>query len=316
MEKSILIRMDDIRSENQKFFAKFPEANKIWDVLKDIIKVYLGGQLALAAQRMYDLCFSDISKIATSSLDENRVLFRMRNSGDKFDEYSQDEMYHIPFEKNYLVSNERFSISGYPSLYLGASSYVCWEELGRPALENVTLAIFRIKQYIKVIDLTYNKKQEIHKPLKHCLYLASTIPVLHKDAPFKPEYIIPQLLLQGLVNYKKSNPTKSTDYAIKYTSTHFYDRNLWFGDADGLLNKFTNYVFAPINFQEKGTSSYLKNLLECVACTNYNCFRLCEEYGTDKNSDKTLSRYGLSAFGRMEKELKDQASNMLTYNGK
>lgn len=315
MEESILKRMDKIKNENEKFFVKFPEANLFWEELKDIIKTYLGGQLALAAQRMYELCFSKIEKIATSFLDENEQLFRMRNSGDKFEEYSQDEMYHIPFEKNYLVSNERFSISGFPSLYLGASSYVCWEELGRPSMENVTLAIFRIKQYIKVIDLTYKKKQEIHNPLRHCLYLASTISVLHKDAPFKPEYIIPQLLLQGLVNYKKTEQTKPTDYAIKYTSTHYYDNNLWFGDADGLLNKFTNYVFAPIRFQEKGTSSYLKNLLECRACTNYNRFRLCEEYGVDKKSDKPRSRYGLSAFGRMEEYLKVQAHNMLTYNG-
>lgn len=301
MEESILIRMDKIKNENEKFFVKFPEANLFWEGLKDIIKTYLSGQLALAVQRMYELCFSNINEIATSSLKENDLLYRMRNSGDKFEEFSENEMYHVPFEKNYLVSNERFSISGLPSLYLGESSYVCWEELGRPTLENVTLAIFRIKQYLKIIDLTYDGNSISEFPLKHCLYLASTISVLHKDAPFKPEYIIPQLLLQGLVKYKNDNRSKSTDYAIKYTSTHYSDKSLWFGKADRLYQRFTNYVFVPISFQEEGTSTYLKNLLECRGCINYNRFKLCKEFEIDEKIDKPRSLYELSAFGRIPK---------------
>ena len=43
-----------------------------------------------------------------------------------------DNFFHIPFEKRGLVKTQRFSIPGFPSLYLGSSIYLCWEELNRP----------------------------------------------------------------------------------------------------------------------------------------------------------------------------------------
>lgn len=317
MDDSLQSRMELIKKENTKFFRLHSEANEIWAKLVEITSVYQGGMQSLAAQQLYKLCYSDITKIATSALSEKQMLFRMRCSGDKFQEYSEEEMFHIPFEKNYLVGNERFSLSGFPSLYLGESSYVCWEELRHPNLENVTLAIFQAKQYVKVIDLTYDGKSTISNPLKHCLFLASTIPVLHKDAPFKPEYIIPQLLLQGLVTYKNENYEKATDYAIKYTSTHSQDKGLWFGNSCNLHKKLTNYVFAPLCYQEVGVSNSLKCLLECKGSINYTRFKLCIDKAASMNSNEGQSSYDLSAFGKLENYLKLQAKTygMLTYDG-
>ena len=50
-----------------------------------------------------------------------KAFYRMRNS-QEYVQYEKNEMYHIPFDKNYLVGNERFSITGFPTLYL--SSYI------------------------------------------------------------------------------------------------------------------------------------------------------------------------------------------------
>ncbi len=48
----------------------------------------------------------------------------MRKGTNDLEEYTTEyEMSHIPFELNHLVSNERFSISGFPSLYMGSSVY-------------------------------------------------------------------------------------------------------------------------------------------------------------------------------------------------
>ena len=62
-------------------------------------------------------------------------------------------MFHIPFEKNYLIKNERFSISGFPSFYLGKSVYVCWEEMGRPDFDQANVAVFTNHDDCTVIDL-------------------------------------------------------------------------------------------------------------------------------------------------------------------
>ena len=81
-----------------------------------------------------------------------KAFYRMRNS-QEYVQYEKNEMYHIPFDKNYLVGNERFSITGFPTLYLSSSIYGCWEETGRGNLEYANVALFKNTQKIKLISL-------------------------------------------------------------------------------------------------------------------------------------------------------------------
>ena len=62
-------------------------------------------------------------------------MYKCRENSKLF-HFSKDEMFHIPYEKRNLVGNQRFSLSGLPCLYLGGSSYICWEELGRKDLSS------------------------------------------------------------------------------------------------------------------------------------------------------------------------------------
>ncbi|WP_052675768.1 hypothetical protein [Paenibacillus sp. IHBB 10380] len=50
---------------------------------------------------------------------------------------TRQEMFHIPFELKGRAATQRYSIPGLPSLYLGSSCYICWEELHRPDLNTV-----------------------------------------------------------------------------------------------------------------------------------------------------------------------------------
>ena len=60
--------------------------------------------------------------------------------------FSKDEMFHIPYDKRNLVGNQRFSLSGLPCLYLGGSSYICWEELGRKDLSSTNYCGYSLKE--------------------------------------------------------------------------------------------------------------------------------------------------------------------------
>ena len=79
------------------------------------------------------------------------TLYRMREGNYS----SPGELFHIPFEIRSKVSPERFSILGYPILYLGKSLYICWEELNRPDISNITVSLFRPKQHLNLVDLTF-----------------------------------------------------------------------------------------------------------------------------------------------------------------
>lgn len=139
------------------------------------------------------------------------------------------DIFHVPFEKRHLVSNERYSIAGLPCLYLGSSTWVCWDELGRPAFDEIFVSLFRMAEEVVVLDFELPPinawkafragEQELDYVAKHKLpptqfskvfnqsfiesYIAAwpliaacSVKTGYKNASFHPQYIVPQMLLQ------------------------------------------------------------------------------------------------------------------------
>lgn len=61
-------------------------------------------------------------------------------------EFDLKELFHIPFESRGIVNSYRYSIPGHPSLYLGSSPYVCWNELRKPNFDELQMSGFRFKK--------------------------------------------------------------------------------------------------------------------------------------------------------------------------
>lgn len=212
---------------------------------------------------------------ASHSLGENRLLFRGIKR-EKEPEPNRERMFHLPFELRHRATTQRFSIPGLPCLYLANSSYVCWEELDRPDYKDFYLSRFEIKDFMKLnaldISLTpkslatlINKTSEIMEEgvdgwdsmilnyiIKWPLIFCCSIKVLNADATFKPEYIIPQYLLEWVRHNKRLN-------AIKYFSVKAHLNQ----DAD--YSKFINIVF-PV--QEIKDTGYCSHLSSSFAYTN------------------------------------------------
>ncbi len=170
-------------------------------------------------------------------------LFRLRITDTPV--ISREDIFHIPFDKRYRVTPQRYSISGLPCLYLAGSIYTCWEELGRPPFHKIQAAAIWVTpgHSLNCIDFAYRPELlarvimpdgSIHKGTYEILevpsasspeaYLCSRIvlwPLLascsvvvkHRDEPYKPEYVVPQLLLQWIANRPKWD-------GIAFFSTH------------------------------------------------------------------------------------------------
>ena len=91
-----------------------------------IISAYLRGVHHIAVTSAH----SFVKEITIGILPKGARLYKARVAESNY-LFSQDEMFHIPYEKRNKIGNQRFSVSGLPCLYLGSSSYICWEELGR-----------------------------------------------------------------------------------------------------------------------------------------------------------------------------------------
>lgn len=137
------------------------------------------------------------------------------------------EFYHLPFDKIHLSKSERFSIEGYPCLYLGYSKRVCEMEIS-----SGSLAKFALKEPLNnILDLTLGQgdgKNDIPEidlvkvyPLIASCYIVPFYSVIQEKECrpdktfFREEYIIPQLLTlylkeegiaNGIIYYSVKDP--------------------------------------------------------------------------------------------------------------
>ncbi len=173
--------------------------------LKSALSNYYAGKPATA--------LSELEKGLNSNLKNFEEVLNIREFHSKTDFYririhkqnfplTPENFFHIPFELRGKIRTQRFSIPGFPSLYLGTSSYVCWEELNRPNLNDFQIVRLRNSKLLKVIDLAPPKGDDIasHEFYKYLMIwpivFACSVRVRNYEDHFKPEYIIPQLLLQ------------------------------------------------------------------------------------------------------------------------
>ena len=178
-------------------------------------------------------------------------LYRIRSDRSEFTLPGRSEIFHVPFEKRRLVGNQRYSVTGLPCLYLGSPLWICWEELGRPALDSVWVSRFRIVKPVSVLDFQFpphhvwrlfeslrlgtpnaldRSSEDILKKRFTTQFLSSYIicwPLIaacsirreHVAGSFFPEYIVPQLLLQWVAQEGKVD-------GIRYFSAQMPSRGM------------------------------------------------------------------------------------------
>jgi hypothetical protein len=214
----------------------------IRSVAEDVIATitaYLDGKHDVAGDRLGNAVKQlqpHLDKLSTADLSkEMDHLYRVRKSSTPLT--SKAEMFHIPLDKRHLVAPQRYSIPGVPCLYLGGSLYLCWEELGQPDVELLHMSHFKLRtgQTVKLLNLVLRPEHvaafiewqwdkypdrrgwlsdyAVSTGVCWPLVAISSVRVKHRESPFKPEYIVPQLLLQRVIT--------STDLdGICYSSTN------------------------------------------------------------------------------------------------
>ncbi len=227
---------------------------------------HLVSQLKLAIHEYYDgkpaSALSELEKGLISNTKNFEELLNVREFYIDSDFYrvrihkvnfplSLENFFHIPFELRGKIKTQRFSIPGFPTLYLGTSSYVCWEELNRPNINDFQIVRLKNTSPLKVIDLSPPKEntESAYDYYKYLmiwpLVFACSVRVRNYDDEFKPEYIIPQLLLQWV---RKDNRIDG----ISYQTTHIDFKNSL---CDG---EFLNLAIPVKENKTKGLCSELK----------------------------------------------------------
>lgn len=256
----------------------------------------ISQSIAMYLKGYPDKAFKSLDKTIYNNLMQNRYLdniltivdttverlYKMRVGIDHT--YSSNEMFHIPFELRGLVSSNRYSIPGLPCVYLGSTPLTCWEELNKPDLNTVQTSLFLKKDatYLDlstppgaIIDILSGAHQkmginesdmiDIYKNLASYVVLwplmaACSIRVKNPKDTFKPEYIVPQLLLQWIRQSDFDGVCYFSTKVTKYTAR--------------TARLYRNYAF-PVQRQEKeGHCSILRSKFDITEAVPWQMFQL------------------------------------------
>ncbi|UPT69669.1 MAG: RES family NAD+ phosphorylase [Flavobacterium sp. JAD_PAG50586_2] len=249
--------------------------------------------------------------------------YRTRKNENKM--FSKEDLFHIKFELRHIVSTNRFSVPGFPALYLGDTTYTCWEEFGQHKLRDLYFSRFQNTRDLKVIHIEkiedflekldgekdINLTQTLSYFVLFPLTIACSIKTQFPLGNFKPEYIIPQLLLQYIS--KKPNID-----GLKFPSTRIdYSR----------LSKVKgyNYVFPVKSITKSGFCEILKETFHCTEPTSLELEEIINNpIGTSHSMGPVhdgreielikgiRSKYSNSSFGKLEHRLLSRSIGRLS----
>lgn len=294
------------------------ELEEICDTITKVVKLSEDGRSNVAQDTLFQLYFNqdNIDRLKTTDVPEGKSLYKMRGA-DSYTQFTKDsynEMYHVPFELRYKIGGARYSVVGLPVFYLSESVYGCWEEIKRKNLEFSNAALFKSTKKLKFVDMTLpSKKTSVSERGAKSLPLifASRLKVKHPESANPPEYIIPQLIMNCIIQTRDNYYGDShTLVGVKYESIHNNERDLIFTERQR-KNVFVNYAIPPFESKEKGICPVIKSLFKFWA--NVSWAEMHYRYPNLVSSKQNPSVYENSIFGLIEERLNLVSPDMLTY---
>lgn len=248
------------------------------------------------------------------SIPAGMVSYRMRKVDlDEQHNLKRKDLFHIPFDKKGLVQTQRYSVPGYPCLYLSHGVYGCWEEMGRPVFGTIMVSKFVSQQEFKVLDLRIPSREAWDADIEKCvefypLVIASMVQVKNGKDNYKPEYLIPQLLTEWVITHNRDNTPDNEIIGILFTSSR---KNKDFDYPNDCYDNYAIPVLKPLG--SKKYCDRLTELFHLSAPTYYDLEVLKQGEIIDggilgQNEDeRKAENYRTSHFGVMERYLEGTA---------
>lgn len=227
---------------------------KAYNIFKQILEKEI-GEKEIEKRKIKDY----LSKITSEQETKTFYRYRFVSKSNKKENYNKNDIKHCPFEYVQNLGNFRFSLPGFPCLYLGSSEKVSKREIRYRKNNTYISGKFELYTDITLLNICpFDNKKNISDKVQFLLLYPLYLSCLAKrknkgDAHFHEEYIIPQLLLL----YVRKNNIKSKDKidGIRYLSTHYSPKK------DDVL-EMMNYVFPVTKIADKGYDENLMSKFE------------------------------------------------------
>lgn len=292
-------------------------------IIKEVLSLYSSARVAQSIRKLQYYIVNSGNNLLEITISmgqkEDRNWYRMRMQEPHSKIFPAQQMFHIPFNQRGKVNTQRYSLPGYPCLYVSRSVWAAWEEMHEPKLADFCVSRLELQSDIKVLDLRMVSSEEIDQLdvvrllCTFPLIIACSVKTLNPDDNFKPEYIIPQLVMLSIVESKKYS-------GCAYTSTQ---KNPFFVDWKDI--RLLDNLALPVEkiSDEMNLCKKLCGCFKVTDATNYEYELLkgsfksihvnyCESTGM-LNWDNQNKEYSKSIFGQLEKMLKSKITHLLFY---
>lgn len=217
------LNSESISNLNASYSVENKELECPLDLLNDFDKVRntIEKSIAYLLEGEPSEAFELLKKLLTDSnwhyaellpqllVDKEMTCYRIRNGSvnEKGLAMKQKELFHIPFELRHIVPSERYSIPGYPILYVAGSLEMAYREVIKDG-GDFTYVKIKGKNDLKFVDVGFPLSD---KPYPYELFslfvffpliVACAMPVRYENGvKYKPEYALPQLFTQCVKKY-------------------------------------------------------------------------------------------------------------------
>lgn len=255
--------------------SNYKDTQELFDAIMESLKPiffisFMNGRIDMQVKEKH---ISTCLRLFGSSNGEHFFRIRAVDERSQAIESNPDELFHIPMSKRAYSSNERFSLAGFPCLYLSTMLPLAWQECNYPKK-------YYYSEYQYLWDVDQNGKVNVDKKVKllalyspielktwgytvkynhfeiwnevvgrylkmYPLILACSFINQSGNTPYKQEYIIPQMLMQWVK--RNSDVVKGIEY--------FSCVDMSFDNSKWCANNIVLPAFAPY---ENGVSQLLK----------------------------------------------------------
>lgn len=239
------------------------------------------------------------------------------------------DLFHIPFQIREKVATQRYSIPGLPCLYMADSIFTAWEEMGRPEFNSIHVSRFNFDSvnfkllFLNVTTSEMRKRcingnkiifeNHIVKFLSYWPILAAcSFNVFKREDVFKPEYLIPQMVLQWIIENKNIDGIQFKSNRIKISNQN--------------IGSFNNIAIPVQTSKENGFCDILKNKIKLTSPLSWSLMDIADPNQTflkKSNEDISVEKirtasyieliedektdYFKTKFGIMEEKLKSMS---------
>lgn len=251
-----------------------------------LIQIYIewidtNGQQAL---NKFEKLLKDFQLLSFNKNLENDILFRGRFSKSILTHW---DMFHIPYNKRYLISNQRYSLTGQPLLYLGFSVLDVVSELDGDFndFSEINFSTFKVMKPFKVFDLRnefykYFRYNPLHDLIDDSEYLQFT--GYHKKANFEKLILeFYKFILSSVCSFQKRKEHKGFSFCEEYVLPQMLAQII-------KKNNFEGIIYCSTRFKDKANDNEHKTVYKdnLALFTNY-----CREHVYDR---KLYDKFNIS----------------------